>query len=113
MFITSIVLALLAIVVTILSSKAIEISAEQDTVTSQVAEDWSTRPWTGIRVSPASQPCGLDVDGTEPVFYREWPGTKAGCKVPNKNGEWEILTLEEAARDNRPCTIIPASPPRN
>ena len=97
--ITSFILIGLAITVVILGQNASEISIEYDAVLSQVADDWSAIPWTGISVQ--DQPCDAIV--TEPFFQREWPGTKAGCRVSDEAGGEKIVTVEEAAKEGKAC----------
>ena len=106
--ITSVILSILAICVGYLGTKAVEISIEQDTVLSQVAQDWSARPWTQIRVRNLK--CDYDTDRAEPLFYRDWSGTKPGCKVPDDNGDWKVVTQEQAKAEGRQCIEIEAEP---
>ena len=109
--ISSFILIALAILVAYQASKAVDISIEHDTVISQVVDDWSVKPWTQIRVSNAQ--CDLERDDTEPLFYQNWSGTKDGCKVLDRDGEWRIITREQAEMEGKKtCVYIEAEPGR-
>ena len=66
-------------------------------------QDWQQQPLVDIKVTK-----GDCEDNYEPIFFREWLGTEAGCVSDKSAGLEPLIPLTQFQGDEDECDMVQA-----